>query len=88
MDYVKIIKLLDANKAKAAFLAPLLVAVLTAFGNFVVTGDFDVEEIKLAGSGIVLGLAATVGVYFTKTKTAIAVVTGPVEHVDPGLPEG
>jgi hypothetical protein len=72
--YVKIIELVDKNKAKAAFLAPLIVAVGSAVGSWIVTGDFNDAEIRTAAGGAVLAVVSGVSTWLTKSKEAIAKV--------------
>jgi hypothetical protein len=62
---VRVIRLLDANKAKAAFLAPVLVAAATAAGNWIITGAFDATEIRTAAGG-----TAAIAAYRTRAGRA------------------
>lgn len=68
---VRIIKLVDANKAKAAFLAPVITALGAAVGSYIVTGDFNDSEIRTAAGGAVLAATSGVAAWLTKTKRAI-----------------
>ncbi len=65
-----VIELIDAHKAKAAFLAPLVTAVLAALGSWVVTGDWSDTEIRTAVSGALLGLASGFATYVTPAGEA------------------
>lgn len=67
---VEVIRLLDANKARVAFLAPVIVAVLGAVASWVTTGNFSDSEIRTAVSGAVLGFASGVSTYFTGVSRA------------------
>jgi basic membrane lipoprotein Med (substrate-binding protein (PBP1-ABC) superfamily) len=67
---VRVLRLLDANKAKAAFLAPVLVAAATAAGNWIITGAFDATEIRTAAGGILFGAAAAIAAYRTRAGRA------------------
>jgi hypothetical protein len=67
----KVIKLLDANKAKAAFLAPLLTACGSALASWAVTGNFNASEIRTAASGAILAAVAGLVTYVTKSDQAL-----------------
>lgn len=74
----EVVKLLDTNKAKVAFLAPILAAVLTSVGSWVVSGDFNDTEIRAAVAGVLYGAAAGVGTYLTGAGNALVrVPPGP-----------
>lgn len=76
MTTARIIRLLDANKAKAAFLAPLLTAAGAAAASWVVTGDFNANEIRAAAGGAVLAAVSGVATWLAKPGRAqIAPVT-------------
>lgn len=70
----KVIKLLDANKAKAAFLAPLLTACGSALASWAVTGNFNASEIRTAASGAILAAVAGLVTYVTKSDQALVEV--------------
>jgi prepilin-type N-terminal cleavage/methylation domain-containing protein len=70
MTIVRVVELVSANKAKAAFLAPLLLAVAAALGNWLITGNWDDTEVRLAASGAVLGAASGVATWFTPAGEA------------------
>lgn len=57
---VNVIRLIDANKAKVAFLAPLITAIGAAVASWIVTGDFNANEIRAAAGGAVLAAIAGV----------------------------
>lgn len=78
---VDVVRLVDANKAKAAFLAPLVVAVGAAAGSWLVTGNFDATVIRTAAEGAVL--AATGGVAAYLKGAGKAVVKLPVPKKAP-----
>lgn len=65
-----VLELLDTHKAKAAFLAPLVTALLAAAGSWVVTGDWNDAEIRTAVSGALLGLASAFATYVTPAGQA------------------
>ncbi len=67
---VQVVRLLDANKAKAAFLAPVGVAVLITAGNWITTGTFDATEIRTAGSGVLYGAAAALAAWRARAGRA------------------
>ena len=73
--HVRIIKLIDANKTKAAFLAPVFVALGAAVGSWIVTGEFNDSEIRTAVGGAALAACSGLATWLTKTKTAVAEVT-------------
>jgi hypothetical protein len=77
----RVVRLLDANKAKAAFLAPVAAAILTAIGNWIVTGAFDATEIRLAGGGVLAGLAAAAGTWAAPAGRAQIATTKPDDHI-------
>jgi hypothetical protein len=61
----KILVLLDANKAKAAFLAPLFTALAAAAASYIISGDWNDTEIRTAAGGAVLSLASSLATYLT-----------------------
>jgi multidrug resistance efflux pump len=75
----RVVRLLDANKAKAAFLAPVAVAALAAIGNWIATGTLDATEIRTAAAGVVAGLAASIGAYAAPAGRA-EITTEPDDH--------
>ncbi len=77
---VRVLELLDANKAKAAFLAPLVTAIMASLGSLVVTGDWNDTEIRTAVSGVLLSLASGFATYVTPAGDA------RVERVEPTGP--
>jgi hypothetical protein len=84
----KVIKLLDQNKAFAALLAPVAVAILGAVASWIATGEFGTNEIRIAVAGIPTGIAAMVATYVTPTKQALvdAVPEPPVRHPTDAIP--
>lgn len=77
MQNVKIIRLLDKNKAKFAFLAPLVLALGSSLSSWAVTGDFNEAEIRTAVGGTILAGSAGIAAYLAKTHEALAKVNGP-----------
>lgn len=67
----KVVQLLDANKAKAAFLAPLLTACGSALASWAVTGNFNATEVRTAVSGAILAGVAGLVTYITKSDRAV-----------------
>lgn len=65
-----VVRLVDANKAKAAFLAPLVVALGAAAANWVVSGEFGTNEIREAAGGAVLAFVSGVVTWLTPAKKA------------------
>lgn len=74
-----VVKLLDNNKAYAAFLAPLLLAVGAAIASWISTGDFNDAEIRTAAAGAVTALVASVAAWLTSAGSAVV-----VDPTDPG----
>lgn len=79
----KVIKTIDANKAKFAFLAPFVLTVGGTIASYVVTGDFNEAEIRTAVSGLILSAAGAAGAYF-KASDEVEVVK-PVVPVPAGV---
>lgn len=71
----RVVRLLDANKARAAFLTPLVLAVGSAVGSWIVSGTFDATEIRTAAGGAVLAASAGIAAWVRKTGSA-EIVTG------------
>lgn len=67
---VRVVRLLDANKARAAFLTPLVLAVGSAIASWIATGQFDATEIRTAAGGAVLAAAAGVGAWLSRPGEA------------------
>lgn len=67
---VRVVRLVDANKARAAFLAPLILALGSAVGSWIVTGEFNATEIRTAAGGGALALSAGVAAWLAKAREA------------------
>ncbi len=67
----EIVRLLDTNKAKLAFVVPLLTAVGAAVASWIVTGDFNDAEIRTAAGGAVTALVASVAAYLGSPGRAV-----------------
>jgi hypothetical protein len=80
---VDVVRLIDKNKAIAAFFAPFVVALLGTIAHWIATGHFNADEIRIAATGLVSALAAAVAAYFAKTKQA-EVRTADVVAATPG----
>jgi hypothetical protein len=77
----RIVKLLDQNKALAALLAPLAVALLTTAANWIITGEFSTNELRIAIGGAILAGVAGLSAYVTPTKRALVdAIPPPVEE--------
>jgi hypothetical protein len=74
----EVVQLIDTNKARLAFLGPVISAVIIAVGNFVVTGEIDATEIQIAIGGVTAGIAAGVPTYFGSAGRGVVEVD-PVE---------
>jgi hypothetical protein len=70
-----VVRLIDKNKAVAAFLAPLVTAVGAALASWIVTGDFNETETRTAVAGVVLAAVSGISTYLTRAGTA---EVGPV----------
>ena len=81
---VEVIRLIDTNKAKLAFLAPFIVTVLGVLGTWIVTGEFNVQEIRTATAGVLTSIAAFVAVYFAKAGMAQVQLIPDTEVNDEG----
>lgn len=79
---VEVIRLIDTNKAKLAFLAPFLITVLSVTGIWIATGEFNIQEIRVAASGVLASIAAAIAAYFGSPGKAV-VQTIPDTEVDP-----
>ena len=76
----KVIKLLDKNKAVVAFLAPFVVTLLTAVANWIVTGEFSTNELRIALGGTLLSVVSGIGASVTPaTKAVVDAVPAPVD---------
>lgn len=67
---VDVVRLVDANKAKFAFLAPLLAALGTAAASWIVSGDFNANEIRAAAGGAVLSAVSGTAAYLAPASRA------------------
>ena len=67
---VRIVRLIDANKAKLAFLAPLVVALGSSAASWVITGNFSATEIRTAASGAILGAVSAAATWLAPAKQA------------------
>src|SRR5438067_1378360 len=67
---VRVVELIDTNKTKAAFLAPLILAIAAALGSWIITGDWSDTEIRTAASGAVLGVASGIVTFITPAGQA------------------
>jgi hypothetical protein len=65
-----VVRLIDKNKAVAAFLAPLVTAVGAALASWIVTGDFNETETRTAVAGVVLAAVSGISTYLTRAGTA------------------
>ena len=67
---VNVVRIMDTNKAKLAFLAPLLTAVGTAVASWIVSGDFNANEIRAAAGGAVLSVVSGGAAYLAPARRA------------------
>jgi hypothetical protein len=76
---VEVIRLLDANKAKAAFLAPFITGILAIAAHAVVSGEWNLTETKALIGALIMSVASSYGTWATPAKKAE--VTRPVADV-------
>jgi hypothetical protein len=82
-----VLKLLDQNKALAAFLAPLVVGLATMVANWIVTGEFSTNELRIAVGTALLSAVSGLGTYVTPTKTAVVqAIPGASRPREPVVP--
>ena len=81
---VDVVELVQANKAKAAFLAPLVLAVGAAVVSWIATGNFNDAEIRTALGGAVTSVVASVAAWLAPAGQAVV----PVTPGDPSVPPG
>jgi hypothetical protein len=83
----QVVRLLDSNKAIAAFFAPFVLSVLGIVANWIESGVFDATELRLAASALVVSAGAALATYLAKVGEAQVVnpVIGGGEVNDPPL---
>jgi len=78
----RVVSLIDANKAKAAFLAPVIAALAAAVGSWIITGNFDATEIRTAAGGAIGGAISGVATWLASAGRAeVTLEPGAVERV-------
>lgn len=82
----KVVKIIDKNKAKAAFAAPFVLALGGSLASYVVTGDFNEAEVRTAVGGFVTACTAALAAYLAPSKEAE--VVQPIVPVPPGEDPG
>lgn len=70
-----------SDKAILAFFYPLIVALLGAAVNWISTGQFDGDTVKLAASGVILSGLSALGAYVGKPGTVAPADGTPTETV-------
>jgi hypothetical protein len=73
---VQVEKLLNANKAKAAFLAPFLLALAGVVERYVETGVWDSVQTRIIVGGAMTAIAASVATYLTGAGKATVKTAG------------
>lgn len=74
----EVVKLLDKNKALAAFLWPFVATVLGTVAHWLIWGDtFDWTEIRIALGGLVLSTASAIGTYLARSGKAVVNAVPP-----------
>jgi len=76
----RVVSLIEANKAKAAFLAPVVVTFGAAIASWIVTGSFDATEIRTALGGAVTGAISGIATWLAPAGRAEV-------HIEPGALE-
>lgn len=66
MAVVDVIKLLDTNKAKLAFLVPLLTTLVVVVFHWAKTGEWNGTELLIALEGVATSLLAAFGAWIAK----------------------
>ncbi len=66
----EVIKLIDTNKARLAFLVPFITALGAAFASWVISGEFNDNEIRTAIGGTVLAAVGSIGAYLAPAGQA------------------
>jgi hypothetical protein len=79
MAVVDVVRLLETNKAKLAFLVPFLTTLAGVVANWIVSGEWSDTELEAALSGLVLSLMAAFGAWIAKPGPAEVVL--PSAHV-------
>lgn len=69
-----VIELVENNKAIAAAVAPLAIAGLGALGNFILTGEFDVMELRIAGAGVLASLSSGIATWRVSAGKALVAI--------------
>lgn len=75
---VNVVRLVDKNKAKMAFLAPLILSLGSAIASWAVTGDFNEAEVRTAVGGAILAGTSGIAAYFAKSKEVEVEADNPV----------
>ncbi len=83
--YYDVVRLVSKNKAKAAFLAPVVVALGAALASWAVTGEFNATEIRTAVSGAILAGVGSIATWLTPAGLA---EVGPPKFQEPTAPPG
>lgn len=67
---VDVVRLIDKNKAIVAFFTPFVLTILGVIANWLITGEFNSQEIRIAAGGVITSLATLLTVYSTPAKQA------------------
>lgn len=81
---VDVIRLIDTNKAKLAFLVPFILTVCGVIATWAITGEFNVQEIRTGVAGLVTSIGAAIAAYLGKPGQAVVQTVPDTEvEVDP-----
>jgi hypothetical protein len=67
---VDVVRLIDKNKAIVAFFTPFILTVLGTLANWLITGEFNGQEIRIAAGGVITSIATLLAVYAAPAKQA------------------
>lgn len=76
--------LLDSYKSKAAFLAPFILSLGTTVVSWIVSGEFNENEVRTIIGGAVLAGFASLATYLAPAGAAVVEVTPGSEEVFDG----
>jgi hypothetical protein len=85
MAVVDVVRLLETNKAKLAFLVPFLTAVVAIVSHWLVTGEWNNTELMGSVAALLSSLLAAFGAWVAKPGPAEVLMPGPVADKDPVL---
>ena len=81
---VDVVRLVDKNKAIVAFFAPAIATILGTLANWVITGEFNGQEIRIVVGGLITAIATAFLTYATPAKQA-EVKAADIVAATPGM---